>query len=51
MNEAASVHPSVLDHQTVEVASYPAFLRLHTVSDKNLKRGKAGYEATVEDVQ
>ena len=34
------------------VASYPAFLRLkflsifHTVSDKNLRRGKAGYEAT-----
>ena len=31
------------------IASYPAFLRLglfHTVSDKNLRRGKAGYEAS-----
>ena len=48
----------LLHLQGVHVASYPAFPRLrflsllqyaifHTVSDKNLRRGKAGYEASV----
>ena len=40
----------------LEVASYPAFPRLsfnrlsifYTVSNKNLRRGKAGYEARLE---
>ena len=39
----------------MKLASYPAFpclrfLSLHTVSDKNLRHGKAGYEATVKPV-
>ena len=30
----------------IRIALYPAFPRLfHTVTDKNLRRGKAGYEA------
>ena len=39
----------------MKLASYPVFprlrfLSLHTVSEKNLRRGKAGYEATVKPV-